>query len=285
MNHLIRSVAFVSGFVLLLALASCRGGQDAATSTSFSPSPLTPTPDRVEIVRDIFYTDELMLNVYIPRDANLWPVVVVLHGSSMTKDGLINGFSQAIAERGALVFTPTWRSSLPMEAEQVTHGLEDAACALRFAREMASDYGGDPSRLVVVAFSAGGATGAIMALAGDSFTGNCVASNASAYPDIFIGVDGAYETLTYRPHNISPEQWAPINPFTYLEIRPIRQEVEFHFIVGTTEYLSSQALSFKAALDAAGYSTTLTQGTASHAQMIDPGREEVLRKIEEIIHP
>ena len=298
MKHLIRPVTLVSCLVFLEVLASCSGVQPSATPMHFSPSPqssqppltvvltpLTPLLDPVQVTEDIFYTDRLKLNVYAPRKTGLWPVVVVLHGSGMTKEGMINGFSKAIAERGALVFTPTWRSDPPSAAAEITYGVEDVACAIRFARAKAAEYGGISSRLIVISYSAGGAAGAIITLTGDTFKGNCIVTDVFAYPDTFVGVDGIYDTLKYRPDNVPLEQWTTINPFTYLENSPFRRGVKFHLIVGSTKDLDSQALAFKAALDAAGYTTTLTQVAASHEQMIDPGQEEVLWVIEEALRP
>lgn len=77
-----------------------------------------------------------------------------------------------------MVITPTYRSSKP-QGEQITReiitaGWQDAACALRFARAKAADYGGDPARVIVVGYSGGGTAGAVMALAGDDFDGDCL---------------------------------------------------------------------------------------------------------------
>lgn len=79
---------------------------------------------------------------------------------------------------------------------------EEAACALRFARARAADYGGDPGRLTVVGYSTAGAAGIVTALVGDdsqqmweefaSSRGgpppqvDCLESGGSAHVDAFV---------------------------------------------------------------------------------------------------
>jgi len=108
--------------------------------------------------------------VYKPSEPGPWPVVVAFHGGDMIKKRF-NVFSKRIAELGAEVLTPTWRSGRPkgeqITTDQITAGWEDAACVLRFARAKAADYVGDLSRVVVVGYSRGGIAGATMALAGE----------------------------------------------------------------------------------------------------------------------
>jgi predicted esterase len=88
---------------------------------------------------------------------------------------------------------------------------ETLACALRFVRARASDYGGDATRVTVVGFSLGGGAGVHIALVGDdldrrweefaSVRGGpprqieCEVSGGSAHVDAFVGVAGAYDAF------------------------------------------------------------------------------------------
>ncbi len=105
-----------------------------------------PTPVALALIEslDIPYTSERALDVYAPQQKGDWPVVVFLHGGSLRKDS-IKGVSRVIAGRGAVVFAPTWHSSESniLDAQGEPLGFNDAACAVRFARAKATEYGGD----------------------------------------------------------------------------------------------------------------------------------------------
>ena len=155
-----------------------------------------------------------------------------------------------------------------------------------FRASQSAGIGGDPSRVIVVGYSAGGTFGATMALAGDDFEGDCQVSGVSAYPDAFVGLDGAYDIIKEIPEYYyqlaSPEEWKVMSPFTYVNRQPIRKDVKFYIMVGYTEVLVEYAQKFYEALKAAGYTTTLTQlPGVGHTQIPDPKREEVMRTIVE----
>ena len=202
LNHSVRGamkktviLSRITGFIMVLFVISCNSTQptlpssiqqaEPATTKAINPT-VTPQilsetspeaaqtelpviPPQIEVSRDIPYTSQLELDVYQPSGTGPWPVVVALHGGGQSKE-LFNLFSKRIAQLGAVVFTPTWRSSEPqgdpLTKEIITAGIQDAACALRFARQWAKDYGGDPSRLVIVGYSGGGTAAAVVALAG-----------------------------------------------------------------------------------------------------------------------
>ena len=160
---------------------------------------------------DISYTSERSLDVYAPQQSGEWHGGVFLHGGGMNK-GSIKGVSRVIAGRGAVVFAPTWHSteSNVLDAQGEPVGFNDAACAVRFARAQAAEYGGDPSHIVLIGHSAGGAAGATVTLAGDDFHGDCVVQEGSALPDAFVGLDGAYELPKYTTKSTyekNPEGW------------------------------------------------------------------------------
>jgi predicted esterase len=85
--------------------------------------------------------------------------------------------STAVASYGAVVFVPNWRTQVSEVLEQ---GAEDAACAIRFARANAEDYGGDPARITGAGHSAGAMIVALMGLVGDEFSGDCLVSEGTA---------------------------------------------------------------------------------------------------------
>ena len=69
----------------------------------------------------------------------------------------------------------------------------DVACAVRFARARAADFGGDPADVTLLGWSDGAMASAVVAAAGDQFDrSQCVYPSASSVPDALIGVAGFY---------------------------------------------------------------------------------------------
>ena len=70
----------------------------------------------------------------------------------------------------------------------------------------------------------------------------------SAIPDLFIGLDGAYdilrhlteETLTAGPG----EEWLKISSHTYIGILPMRRDLSFYLFVGLEAELLQDAQAF-----------------------------------------
>jgi acetyl esterase/lipase len=260
-----------------------------ATSTAS-----TPTQSPIEVFRDIPYTSQLKLDIYKPSEAGPWPVVVALHGGGQSKE-LFNVFSKRIAQLGAVVFTPTWRSGEP-QGEQITReiiiaGWEDAACSLRFAKVKGLDYDGDPERLTVVGYSGGGTAGSVMALVGDDFDGDCLEGGLSALPDAFIGVDGAYDLIKCCiPDDLyakgSPGDWELIVPYTYLDRQPVHAKIRFYLIVGGTPELVEMAETFNDALESAGFTSTLAQfPNLDHGQIVSLDHPDLFAIIEDALYP
>lgn len=242
----------------------------------------TPTPPTVKRTKNVSYNSSQQLDVYVPSTPGPLPVVVLLHGSGSLKEFYFD-FSIAIAQKGAVVFTPQWHSDAPptsLNTPPDARGFEETACAIRFARAKATEYGGNPSRLIVVGHSIGGGAGALMALAGDEFKGDCPVNDLSAYPDALVGLDGAYDVLSFFPEDALkawPKEFARINPFSYVDRRPIRTNVKFDIVAGEFEDAVQMGKKFHAALKAAGYSSTYTQFPGvGHGGMVDPQQKGIL---------
>jgi len=264
-----------------------------ATPT-YQPTPDMPTPtlsallDRhleTNVAKDIAYTSEQKMDIYSPITPGDWPIVVVLHGGGSTKSE-VQGISQAIAQRGAVVFAPQYRSSEPLlPSDTITQGPEDAACAVRFARAKAAGYGTKPTpRLILVGHSAGGAIGMTVMLAGDDFKGDCLVNEGSALPDAFVGLDGAYDILSLNsPDNLRKapmEQWRLMTPFSYVDRKPIRQNVSFYLLCGVEDGLRQMGLQMHQALQAAGYPSYLAfLPGVSHGMIASASTKPVLSVI------
>jgi acetyl esterase/lipase len=111
---------------------------------------------------------EVKLDVYAPTTGGRWPVVVWAPGGRQTK---LNGwsFGEAMAARGAVVFVIDTVHSMNPEDPPLGIGsrtlVEMASCAVRTARALAPEYGGDPKHVVWSGHSLGGVFGFELALA------------------------------------------------------------------------------------------------------------------------
>ena len=264
-----------------IGAAACGSGSSVPVYTPEPPVAFAPLPGEalaIETSTDLPYTSERSLDVYAPAEGGPWPVVVMLHGGSLTKTSL-RGLSQAVAERGVVVFTPTWHSNVP-SPDAVALGWEDAACAVRFARANAATYGGSASRLIAVGHSAGGPAAAVLVLGGEALQGDCLVDGVSARADGMVGLDGAYDILSFIPAttlDAAPsEEWARIDPFAYLKEGQARPGVEVRLFVGLEDELMQNAETLMDGLDAAGVPVSLTRlSGVDHMDMASVHEETV----------
>jgi acetyl esterase/lipase len=242
----------------------------APTPTVEAASPATPSSPAMsatvalEVTRSIAYTGAktvtMLLDVYAPSEPGHWPVVVIVHGFVSSRSTLA-GLAQAIASQGAVVYNIDVWHGYPT----LVSALERVACAVRFARDTADDYGGDPSWIALVGHSDGAHAAAVIALAGDDFHGDCVATDTSAVVDALVGYEGAYDWTTtfYRSDfdytsmkHQDPELWHAVDPFSHigrnseLQVRlihgdapdvgwydvPLEVAMEFHQALAEAEY-------------------------------------------------
>ncbi|MDH4136042.1 MAG: alpha/beta hydrolase [Anaerolineae bacterium] len=287
MNHKHFLAQMIYLALVMLLLGACGAPQPTPTVAP------TMTPS-VEVTSDVVYATPLQtvgaaqrLDVYTPKEAGTWPVIVFLHGWNATKEGHIKE-SQAIAEQGAVVFTvnwPTWIGDFAARENgmRFREMYEVLSCAIRFARATASDYGGDPSQVTLVGFSYGAETGAWVALAGDdldrlweefaSIRGGpppqveCVVSGGSANVDAFVGIAGEYHRVEPLQER-DPELWQIASPYAHLgqnldlRVRLIHGERD-----STTR--SEHSVQFNDVLAEAGYDTSLTLFDGTHRVPIE----------------
>ena len=250
------------------------------TSPALPTGPTTRSADgAVLITNDVPFTSLLNLDVLAPETPGNYPVVVVFHGGGWVGGSPddIAPLAEAIAEAGAVVFNAPYRLALRGGGYPMT--FEDASCAVRFAREYAAEFGGNPGFVTVVGYSAGAHIGAITALAGDSYTGDCAVQSGSALPDGFVGVAGPYDTDLLDPlmgvffgtdRSEDVASWDDGNPHNHLGenpnliVRLIHGELDLVAPVEFSIFLDDD-------LAGAGYDVELTvvkDGT--HTSVVDP---------------
>jgi acetyl esterase/lipase len=250
------------------------------TSSTLLTGPTTRSADgAVLITNDVPFTSLLTMDVLAPVTPGRYPVVVVFHGGGWVGGSPddIAPLAEAIAEAGAVVFNAPYRLALRGGGYPMT--FEDASCAVRFAREYAAEFGGNPGFVTVVGYSAGAHIGAITALTGDSFTGDCVVESGSALPDGFVGVAGPYDTDLLDPlmgvffgkdRADDPASWDDGNPHNHvgenpnLIVRLIHGELDLVAPVEFSIFLDDD-------LAGAGYDVELTVvKDGSHTSVADP---------------
>ena len=117
------------------------------------------------VARALPYGDDprQVLDVYAPRRAGPWPVMVFFYGGAWDS-GHRQGYAfaaRALAAKGFVVVVPDYRL-----VPQVRYPgfVEDGAAAVRWARGHAAAFGGDAGRVVLAGHSAGAYIAAMLAL-------------------------------------------------------------------------------------------------------------------------
>ena len=132
------------------------------------------------------------LDVYKPRHAAKAPVVVFFYGGSWqggSRD-LYPFVGASLAAQGIVTVVPDYSIFPPARFPTF---VEDAARAVRFARASAAQWGGDPSRLVLMGHSAGAYIAAMLSF--DPQWLGQVGLNSQTDLAGFIGLAGPYDFL------------------------------------------------------------------------------------------
>ncbi|MGI4860069.1 MAG: alpha/beta hydrolase [Janthinobacterium lividum] len=147
------------------------------------------------------------------------PVVVFLYGGSW-QSGNKEAYAfvaAALARHGYLTFLPDYRIY-----PQVTYPafVQDAARAVAFARAHAAQYGGDPSRIVLVGHSAGAYLAAMLAL--DRRWLAAVGMDARHDLRAVVGLAGPYDFLPLHDDALkaiftTPAGLADTQPITHVD--------------------------------------------------------------------
>ena len=143
--------------MLVVSLGGCKDVFFAAINS-------TDSPRNVAIHKNLQFDDDnrLDLDVYAPANADHAPVVVFFYGGSW-ESGKRRWYSyvgKTLANNGIVTLIPDYRKYPDV---QFPAFVEDAANAVRWARDHAPEFGGDPSRLYVMGHSAGGQIAALLA--------------------------------------------------------------------------------------------------------------------------
>jgi hypothetical protein len=115
---------------------------------------------------------------------------------------------------------------------------ERPACAVRFARDRASDSGCNPNQITILGSSAGGSSWDLASLAEDKLErGDCGFSYEPAIPNTFVGYENAYEYAITEYDDVfdhtclqdeNPDLLKSIDPHSYLTGNPNLRALSNH---------------------------------------------------------
>ncbi len=145
--------------------------------------------------RDVAYGEgqRRKLDVYAPEGANGRPVIVFIYGGSWNS-GSKDDYAfvgAAFASRGFVTVIPDYRLVPDVRFPDF---LDDCALAVRWAVDHAREYGGDPSRIVLVGHSAGGYNAMMIGL--DAHYLRDAGVEASNVRGV-VGLSGPYDFLPF----------------------------------------------------------------------------------------
>ena len=198
--------------VAVLALAACGGSTTSASnSASDAPSEAAASPSasrhvihEIQVFKDIRFMSERnavrppLLDVYAPKQAGPWPLVVMLPGGLESKDSYLKPWAKKVAERGAAVYVPDWirtydhRVTPKQLREELTGNIGDIAAAVRFARGTGARYGGDPGNLTLFGHSHGAMGATMEAFSRAPASKGALKGAGSTIPDRLVVFDADY---------------------------------------------------------------------------------------------
>ncbi len=249
---------------------SAPAGDTAAPTTIAVPE----APFAVEVTEDIDVTSTRTMDVYEPTEGGPWPVVVMWHGADTSVPASnshridMTYLAPVVAEQGAVVFNVSYSAMTPADA------VNDTGCSLQLAVESATDFGGDPERVVLVGNSFGGAAALIWGLdtpfRNEPFT-DCAADadSVQVLPDAVVAAASGID-----PRNLSVASWqqaddAVLDAGTPMLLVGGNPDLQVFFATQRAHPAGvarpEDSIALHEALLAAGYESTLIELTGDHA--------------------
>jgi acetyl esterase/lipase len=158
-------------------------------------------PHRIALTRDIPYADGARhtLDVCRPRTAAAAPVVMFFYGGgwSSGSKGLYRYAAKALARRGYVAVVPDYRIYPEVRYPDF---LDDGARAVRWVKDNAARFGGDPQNIFLMGHSAGAHIAAMLAVDGSWLQKVGLVPGREIAG--LIGVAGPYDFLPLRDETL-----------------------------------------------------------------------------------
>lgn len=198
--------------VLSLLLTACGSGSEATGQCPDSGCTAVVTSDVAYVEGDTISRKKPLLDVYAPEEDGPWPVVVIGPSRGHTKND-VQEWAAAMVSEGAVVFAVTFEVGAPQTPQ------EHLNCAARYVRDVAGEYGGDPSHVTLLGSSSGAVFGMPVSLGIDALPPMCLASDDAAIPDALVGYEGYYGVGVDAPTDLEAgTDW--IDPTTLVGQNP-----------------------------------------------------------------
>ncbi|MDP3856259.1 MAG: alpha/beta hydrolase [Stagnimonas sp.] len=162
----------------------------------------------------------LKLDVYAPTGTRNAPVVVFFYGGRWSEGSrdLYEFVGGALARQGFVAVLPDYRQYPQVKFPAF---VQDSAKAVRWAREQATRFGGDPQRLFVMGHSAGAYNAAMLA-ADETYL--AAVGGSRDWLSGMIGLAGPYDFMPFTDADIQdifgpPERYASTQPINHVDGR------------------------------------------------------------------
>lgn len=240
------------------------------TSTTLAPSTTTTTSGSTTDATPVVDAD-----VTVPVGQGPFPAVVLVHGGGWVTGGprLIAPLSDHLNDNGFLTVNTRYTLAT-LDRPAFPEAVEDVACAVR----LAASHPDSDGNVTVVGHSAGAHIGAIVALTGDDYVGDC-AVGGSGVPEQFVGLAGPYDVSRLGlaiaaffgggPERL-PDFWEAGNPQLLSDENP---ELEALVMYGERDGIVSESFAIDfhdALLDSGATSLLELVEEARHNDMHDP---------------
>lgn len=204
---------------------------------------------RTGLVADVQIAPGQELDIHFPEEPGQWPSIVVIHGAGSERESY-RRFAELLAQSGAVVFNADWR----VLTGHVENSLEDIACAVRYAKLHAAEYGGDPERTLLVGHSTGAAYAGEVATNGNAYSGACELEASATTEGLVL---------------ISPAQVPGGRPWRHSSLG-LNQTLRISILHGTRDVVIRPSLSTRTAklLEEAAYQVSLKLLDGGHSDLV-----------------
>ena len=166
----------------------------------------------IEIQQGIEYAThdgvKLQGDLYVPKAAGKYPVVVAVHGGGWQVGNResYQSWGNWLAARGTAVFAVSYRLSKPGQ-KTYPQAVHDVRAAVQYVKGRAASLKLDPERVALMGDSAGGHLAALVALAGDDpvFSGGYsqdAFATTSTRVKAVVGAYGVYDLTQQYNHDL-----------------------------------------------------------------------------------
>lgn len=184
--------------LIVVALVGCTtaDGDVATTSTTSQPSTTatlstttTTTTTTVAGPTTTLDSDVIDAEIAVPDGEGPFPAVVLVHGGGWVggDPSIMRPLARYLNDNGFLTVNTRYRLST-VDRAGYPEAIEDVACAVR----VAAGHPDSDGTVAVIGHSAGAHIGAVVALTGDDYTGDCPVGG-SGTPKKFVGLAGPYD--------------------------------------------------------------------------------------------